>query len=100
MSFGISNKSYELILKALADTLIIKEAIIFGSRAIGNYKPGSDIDIAVKLDSGAKNPILETLFNQELPIPYKVDVVYYNDNISPELKEHIDSQGISIYKRP
>ena len=100
MSFGISDKSFELIINVLKQTANIKESIIFGSRALGNYKPGSDIDLAIKLDEDTDNPILETIFNQNLPIPYKVDVVYYNKQISPELKQHIDEKGISIYKRP
>lgn len=45
--FGIASKSYELILGAISEVKEIEKAAIYGSRAIGNYKQGSDIDIVL-----------------------------------------------------
>ncbi len=92
MNFGISDKSYALILSTLKKIPTIKEDIIFGSRAMGNYKQGSDIDITIIAR-------LETILNQELPMPYKINIVYYRNNIDLELKKYIDEKEITIYKR-
>lgn len=74
----------------------VEEVIIYGSRAKGNYKKGSDIDLAIK---GAKCSAslawtLQSYINEDLPIPYMVDVIDYNSLDHRELKEHIDRVGV------
>jgi len=97
---GLLERDLEYILKALANYPEIEEAIIFGSRAIGNYKKGSDIDIALK----GKNLTYQTLIslnddlNEEYPLPYFFDVINYHEISNEELKSHIDKVGVIIYK--
>lgn len=73
--------------------------MMFGSRAKGNYKKGSDIDLAIKgkrcSDLMAIN--IQGYFNEELPIPYYVDVVYYDGLEHRELKAHIDRVGKNFF---
>jgi predicted nucleotidyltransferase len=45
--FGITEKSFGLIMKTLKQYPEIEKSILFGSRAMNNYKSGSDIDIAI-----------------------------------------------------
>ncbi len=45
--FGLSDNNFNCIIKTIELNPKVEKAIIFGSRAMGNYKPGSDIDIAV-----------------------------------------------------
>ena len=82
--------------KARADEL--QESILFGSRAKGNFKPGSDIDLAVKgpVSKDTLSALL-TAFEESL-LPYFVDVVIYEHITNEALREHIDRVGISIYK--
>ena len=47
-NFGLSEKTIEIIKKLLSNYPQIKKVKIFGSRAKGNYKPSSDIDIVWK----------------------------------------------------
>lgn len=71
----------------------VNEAILFGSRAKGNYKPGFDIDLAVK--GVVSKDVLSRLLTafEETVLPYFVDIVVY-DNIKNEaLREHIDRVG-------
>lgn len=42
--FGLSLKDIDLILGVLQSHVDIEEAYVFGSRAMGNYRPGSDVD--------------------------------------------------------
>jgi predicted nucleotidyltransferase len=73
----------------------IQDVIIFGSRAKGNYKNGSDVDIAIKskeLSIKALNEIDNEL-NEISNLPYKFDLVHYEKIQTPELKEHIDRVG-------
>ena len=77
----------------------IEKVILFGSRAMGNYKNGSDIDIAIFGNEVDFNMItgLSTKLNEEIPIPYFVDVVQFDTIKSKALKDHIINQGIVIY---
>ena len=78
----------------------ITEVRIFGSRALGNFKPGSDVDLALY----GKSPLacatrVSALLNQELALPYHFDVVDYATVERPEFRDHIDRVSQSIYRR-
>ena len=75
----------------------IKSVIIFGSRAKGNFKPGSDIDLAI---IGNITPtIISQIYLQidELNSPYKFDLINYNSISNNDLLEHINRIGKTIY---
>ena len=90
--------------RATRDYPDIAEARLFGSRAKGNYKVGSDIDIAVRFrrkDSVRRATLLNELHDrleEELPLPYFFDLVDYNAINNSALKEHIDRVGIIMFK--
>jgi predicted nucleotidyltransferase len=99
LHFGIYEKSYRLIYQELKNEPKIKRAVLFGSRAMNTAKKGSDIDIAVygnNIDIRLLNRISAKL-NQELPIPYHIDILNYKNINSQELKDHIHKYGKIIY---
>jgi predicted nucleotidyltransferase len=98
--FGIYNRSLELILKVIQNYPEILEAKIYGSRAMGNFKKGSDIDLALFGQNISSETILElsAKLNQQEIIPYHIDVVYYSRIKNNDLKNHIDEHGVTIYK--
>lgn len=101
MSFGLSEADIEYIVGVIAKYKEIKKAVIFGSRAKGNYKAGSDIDIAIYGEDITIDTIssLHSLLEDESPLPYLFDIVDYTHLEHKELKEHIDRVGIVIYER-
>ena len=94
-SFGISEKSYKLIIKVLMQYPNIEKTIIYGSRAKGNFRRGSDIDLAITGEKLSPAIALEiaALLNEQEPIPYKLDVIHYESICNSDLKEHIDRVG-------
>ena len=101
MAFGLTEKDIELIRSAIKQHPEIEEIMVFGSRAIGNYKNGSDLDLAVK-GSGVSLRIISRVgarLNEELPLPYQFDVIDYATIDTPALKEHIDSFGKVLFKK-
>ena len=92
-NFGLSEKTIEIIKKLLSNYTQIKEVKIFGSRAKGNYKPSSDIDLALfgSIDDKLLRHIVSEL--DELPTPYQFDVLNYNDIDNENLKNNIDKFG-------
>lgn len=99
--FGIADKSYHLLLDTFSKYPEVEQVILFGSRAKGNYKKGSDIDLTIR----GKKCKLETalnisaIVNEQLPIPYYVDIVDYNTLTHRELKEHIDRVGVLFFEK-
>ncbi len=97
--FGIYPKSYEEILSIIEDCPSIDEVIIYGSRAKGNYREGSDIDISLKGNVSKED--LSKLWNKldDSFIPYKFDISVYKDLKSESIIEHIQRVGKVFYKR-
>lgn len=101
-NFGLSPEELKLVLLAVNHFSQIEKCVIFGSRAMGNYKKGSDIDIAVfgkEIDS-LQILRLSSMLNECFPIPFSSDVVHYDRLTHEPLKEHINKNGIVFYERP
>jgi predicted nucleotidyltransferase len=97
--FGLRESDLKEITQVLQKFDTIYEAILFGSRAKGNFFHGSDVDIAIVGDFDFKDFIhLRYLLNEESMMPYSFDVVVYKDIQNQKLKEHIDRVGICIYE--
>lgn len=75
--------------------------MIFGSRSKGNYKPGSDVDIAVCGEEITLDTLssLHAMLEEQGPLPYFIDVVDYTHLEHKELKEHIDRVGQVIWSQ-
>jgi len=98
--FGLSEKVVENLKTVFAENAKIDKAIVFGSRAKGNYKEGSDIDITIKgqnLDFDDTLSLLRKI--DDLNIPYKIDLINYDNINEPDLKDHIDRVGIELFSR-
>ena len=98
--FGLKELDISILNQVLASYPGVTEAYIFGSRAKGNYKNGSDVDIAIKGNNISQNLILDiaTYLNEETLMPYRFDVLDYHSISNKELSEHIDRAGILLYK--
>ena len=76
----------------------IEQAVLYGSRAKGNYQTGSDIDITLK--GAARNmtllfKIMEQL--ELLDLPYEIDLLLYAQIQNTSLLEHIERDGQVIF---
>lgn len=99
--YGLLQRDIDYILKTLEAFPEVKKAALFGSRALGNYKKGSDIDLSLfgaEIDHDLVIQINSKL-NEEVPIPYFVDVVDFKSIRNKKLQEHIERQGIIIYEK-
>ncbi len=102
MSLGLTEKDKQLIASALRKFLEVEKAVIFGSRAMGNNKKGSDVDIAIIGKNITTQTVLRlrSLLNEELPLPYFFDVAHYESIENENLKQHIDEHGIVLALTP
>lgn len=99
MKFGLDEKFIEKLNDVFKHFDKIEEVIIYGSRAIGNYKIGSDIDLTIKGKDFNYEQLNKIIFQiDNLNSPYKFDISIYSELINKELIEHINRIGISFYK--
>jgi predicted nucleotidyltransferase len=100
-TYGVKPESFRLMMESFRKYPQIREVVLFGSRAKGTYHTGSDIDLAIKGDRPMPDVALDlqTMLNEELPIPYMVDVVDYHSLSHQNLIDHIDRVGIRIYQQ-
>ena len=99
--FGLPPATIDMIRKILAEETAVKKAVIFGSRAKGTYRPGSDIDLTLfgeALDLDTLGKIASRL--EESPIPYQVDLSIFKLIEHPGLREHIERVGQLFYQSP
>ncbi|OYT17168.1 MAG: hypothetical protein B7C24_03910 [Bacteroidetes bacterium 4572_77] len=100
MSYGLKEKHIFAINSVFKKYPKIEKAILYGSRAKGNYRNGSDIDLTL---IGA-NLNLSALFKIEnelddFLLPHKIDLSIFLKIENSDLIEHINRIGIICYKQ-
>ena len=97
--FGLLDRDMHYIEKALKECKEIDKAVVFGSRALGNYKIGSDVDIALIGKAITEETLnnLDDLLNEQYPLPYFFDLLHYEEINNEKLKKHIDTVGKELY---
>lgn len=98
--FGLSEGSAAKIKQILAKYPEVEQAVIYGSRAMGNYHEGSDIDLTLKgeaLTSHIASQIWRELDDSYLP--YLFDLSVYHQLSHPPFIAHIDRAGKLFYQR-
>ena len=95
--FGLPERTINELLEFFKLKPEIQKVVIYGSRAKGTYKNGSDIDLAVWSDKDSVSEIAAEL--EDLPTPYMFDLTNYKTLSHENLKKSIDRDGIVFYKR-
>ena len=100
MPFGLPTSSLKQIRSVFARHPEVETTILYGSRAKGNFKPGSDIDLTFK-GTGLDLTVLNRVDNEldDLLLPWSFDLSIYSQITSPDLIEHIDRAGVIFYQQ-
>ena len=99
MKYGLSDKTLATLESIFRKYSGIRQAILYGSRAKGNYRKGSDIDLSLKTGNDFTFTDLLRIANDfdDSDIPYFIDVSIYDKISNPDLKAHIDRVGKILY---
>lgn len=102
MNYGLSSAQLEEITQFIAAYPDVEEAVLFGSRVLGTYKPASDVDIALKGEEVTVSLAARLKFDieEDTYLPYFFDFLAYAAITRAALREHIDRRGVIIYRRP
>ncbi|MCC6300832.1 MAG: nucleotidyltransferase domain-containing protein [Anaerolineales bacterium] len=100
LRFGLKETTIQKICAVLNHYPQVEQAILYGSRAKGNYKNGSDIDLTLR----GKDLTMSTLYQimdelDELLLPYTIDLSIFDTIGDPDVIEHIQRVGVTFYDK-
>ena len=97
--FGLETMEMDKIIMSIASIDGVDKAVIYGSRAKGNYKPFSDVDISLVGKSLSYSDLLRLhSIIDDLLLPYEIDLNIFDLIQNENLKEHILRCGRVIYE--
>lgn len=100
MLYGLNENIIDRLKNIFVQHNEISEVILYGSRAKGNHKNSSDIDITIKGQDLSLSLINKISTNiDDLFLPYTFDISIYHHLKNKELIDHIDRIGKVIYKK-
>ena len=100
MNHGLPAVTVDRIREVLRHYPEVEQALLYGSRAKGTCRPGSDIDLTL-CGHGLNHPLLTRIDNEldDLLLPYHVDLSLMSSLHHPALLDHIQRVGVVLYKR-
>jgi uncharacterized protein len=100
MRFGLSEVAIQKICNVLSKFTAVETAILYGSRAKGNFRAGSDIDLTLKGDQIDFRTFC-SIANQldDLLLPQTADLSVYSDIQNQDLLDHISRVGVVFYDK-
>ena len=100
MEFGLSDTTIEKICAVLSSHPSVDKAVLYGSRAKGTFKPGSDIDLSIHGESLTLSELGDIDSElDDLLLPYTFDLLIFNALNHTKLREHIESVGKVFYQK-
>lgn len=101
MRFGLKETAIAKIQSVLAHYPQVGKAILYGPRARGNYKTGSDIDLTL---IGSQELTLDVLYRMmdatdELLLPYDLDLSICRHIDDPDMLAPIRRVGVVFYQK-
>lgn len=100
MNYGLTEETIAKIRAILTIHPRVEKAILYGSRAKGNYKQGSDIDLTIQ-GEGVDGTELARIEDEldDLLLPYSFDLSVYSHIDNPDFRAHIDRVGVQLYAK-
>jgi predicted nucleotidyltransferase len=100
MNHGLPDSVIQRMQAVFACHPAVEKAVLYGSRAKGCHRPGSDIDLTLcggSLDDAALSRIADEL--DDLDLPYRIDLSLLHQQTHPSLLDHIRRVGVALYER-
>lgn len=95
--FGLSDNTIKLLKSVFEKYSTIEKVIVYGSRAKGNFREGSDIDLTVIAPTLTLSDLLRMETEIEnLMLPYKVDLSLFHLIDNSEVRDHIRRIGVTL----
>ena len=99
LRFGLKESTIDRINAVFSQYPDIEKVVLYGSRAKGNYREGSDIDLTLMGDALSHTQLnrIETQID-DLLLPYTIDLSLFESIDNANLIEHIRRVGVVFYE--
>lgn len=99
--FGLRKKDVDFMLNLFAQHKEIEKVILYGSRARGTHRLGSDVDLALigKTVTFSLTNKIHYILEEESPTPLWFDVLHFDLLEEGEFKSEIRKEGVVIYNK-
>jgi len=99
--FGLQEATIQKICAVLRHYPQVEKAILYGSRAKGNFKNGSDIDLTLRGGADLTLNVLYKIMDEidDLLLPYTIDLSIFNHINDQDMIEHIQRVGVAFYEK-
>ena len=99
--FGLKETVIEKLCGVFAKYPQVSKAVLYGSRAKGNYKNGSDIDLTLHGGADLTRDILYKILDEidDLHLPYTLDLSIFHTLNDPGFIDHIRRVGVTFYDK-
>lgn len=99
-NFGLPQRTLDEMHAIFAKHGKVEKVVVYGSRAMGNYRPGSDIDLTMFGKDLTYTDLIRISGDlDDSSIPYLVDLSIFDQLNHAELKDHIQRVGKVFYRR-
>ena len=93
---GLPVQAAQALLDALSGCPRVEQVWLYGSRAMGRHRPGSDIDLTLIGDQLSHHDHLALMTAvDELMLPWSVDLSLFAE-LPPDLRAHVDRVGLRL----
>ena len=101
MKYGLPQSTFQKICGVLSRYPQVEQAILYGSRAKGNFNNGSDIDLTLRGGADLTLNVIYKILNglDELLLPYTIDLSIFDHITDPDMIEHIQRVGVAFYEK-
>lgn len=100
LRFGLKEQVIQDIVNVLKRYSEVESAILYGSRAMGNFRPGSDIDLTLT-GQALTYQVVARIEDEidDLLLPYLFDISILSHIDNPNLVDHLNRVGITFYEQ-
>jgi predicted nucleotidyltransferase len=101
MQYGLSAQTLQKIRDVFVRYPQVVEVVLYGSRARGDYKNGSDIDLTLRGGTELTHTLVSRIANDldDQLLPYTIDLCIFENIRNPEMVEQIERVGVTLYKK-
>ncbi len=101
MQYGLSAQTLQKIRDVFGRYPQVEEVVLYCSRARGDYKNGSDIDLTLRGGNELAHTLLSRIANDldDQLLPYTIDLSIFENIRNPEMVEQFERVGVALYKK-
>ena len=99
MNTGLPPKTIQALESVFKQFDAIDKVVLYGSRALGTHRPGSDIDLAL-FGSEVTPDLIASIASliDDLLLPYTLDLTAYALIDNDALRDHVNRVGIELFR--